>query len=122
MRDQLLPQFDVVEDFAIEGDNEFVAAFTQDHRLHAAREVDNAQPRVSQSHRTAQLNPVRVRPAMIERCDHCIQHFTPDRLPVESLNSRDATHARALKSLWKNAAPIRRARTPQRRSEFVPET
>ena len=29
---------------------------------------------------------------MIERVDHALQHFAPHRLPIESLNPRNAAH------------------------------
>lgn len=99
--DQLLPQFDVVEDFTVERDDEFVAF--QNHRLRAASEVDNAQPSVAQPNRAAQLNAIRVRPAMIKRRGHRIEYLVPHRLPIESLNSRDAAYAGGLKFVCSEA-------------------
>ena len=65
---QLVAQFDVVEDFAVEGDPE--PGLGVAHRLVAAGQIDDAQPRMAQRDGTVDVDALFVRPAVRDRGQH----------------------------------------------------
>ncbi len=91
-RDQLLLELDVVEDLSVERHPDGLELVG--HGLPAARQVDDAQPDVSQAHRPIEVDSPAVRATVPDRREHPLEHTTrrqvPPRCPIES---RDSTHA-----------------------------
>ena len=90
--DHRLAQFDVVEDFAVEGDAD-VAICTQ-HRLLAGRDVDDAQPCVAETRVTVEMDAVFVRTAMIQRANHPREHHLVLEARWSTVEAGNATHLR----------------------------
>jgi hypothetical protein len=88
--DQLIPQFNVIEDFTVKG-NPYGLIFIV-HRLVAPTEIDDAQSRMSEPHRAVDIEPCRIRTSMVKLTDHSIQESPIDSFTIQKLYSENATH------------------------------
>ncbi len=88
---QLGAQFDVIENLAVE-DHPYRAVFVA-HRLVAAGQVDDAQAGVGQTDRSFVVEPLLIRPAVMQLADHRGKLRGIDgRVPVQA--TRNAAHGR----------------------------
>ncbi len=96
--DQLLPEFDVVEDLAVEGDPNRLVVVR--HRLRAGGKIDDRKARMREAEAVAVACPLAVRAAMTQRREH----------PLEQPLGRDARvgHAEITSNSAHWAAPPRR--------------
>src|SRR6478752_4975956 len=91
---QLFAQLDVIEDLAIERDPQLLVCGR--HRLDATREVDDAQPRVSEAGLPVDVNSRIVRSAMADCRDHPADEFRVGGLTPKSEATCYATHLNEL--------------------------
>src|SRR5215831_13613016 len=108
---EFFAQFDVVKDLAVEGDPQI--AIVDRHRLMAAGEIDNAQPRVRQTYFVLRKHAAAVRSAMPERRDHRLEQPGVRRSAVKFKNSCDSAHMFFLKVVTDEPKPALHPR-PQR--------
>src|SRR6266446_614341 len=88
--DQLLLEFEVVEDFAVERDPQRTVLVA--HRLLAAREIDDAKPGMRETHAILGVKSSIVRPAMSQHPDHPAQGFRGDGRSIKIEYACNATH------------------------------
>jgi hypothetical protein len=87
---QLRRQLDVVEDLAVERDDE--SPIGRRHRLRAALEVDDAETDVGHPHATAERESESVRAAMRDRRRHAAQRLGVDPSGVAPRDTGEAAH------------------------------
>src|SRR3984893_14507799 len=90
LSEQLFPEFEVVEDLAVEGDPERRVLVA--HGLLATGKVDDAKPGVRQPHAVFRVKSGIVGPAMSQHADHPLQGFRSDGGSIEIEYAGYATH------------------------------
>jgi hypothetical protein len=90
LTEQLFPEFQVVEDLAVEGDPQRRVLVA--HGLLAAGEVNDAEPGMRQTHAVLRVKSGIVRPAMSQHPNHPLEGIRSDGRSIEIEYAGYATH------------------------------
>ena len=90
LTEQLFPEFQVVEDLAVEGDPQRRVLVA--HGLLAAGEVNDAEPGMRQTHAVLSVKSGIVRPAMSQHPNHPLEGIRSDGRSIEIEYAGYATH------------------------------